>query len=507
MPSPKLTALPPELIQGELSRRSLKEFIRFFWPMVEPSGPFVDGFHIDAICEHLNALVNRQIRNLLINIPPRHAKSTLCGVFFPAWNWLHRPEEQYLYTSYSYGLAERDSQRCRRLIDLPQFQRCYGHLFKPMPDQNTKRRFSNDKGGARLCTSVLGATTGEGGSVIVVDDPHSVTEAESEVRRENVRRWFADVFFNRLNDPATGCRLVVGQRIHNEDLSGYILEHYKEEWTHLNLPYEYCKATAVPTRIGWKDPRQLDGQPLWPERFPESEINQLKKKPRSFAAQFNQNPLDVQNALFKPETFRYFDQHGEGYRLGNRRIGRADCWRIVTTDLAISTKTGADFTVILVVDLSREGDVILVDMVRDRMPGTKIVPTLSEVNRLYAPAYFIIEDVVFQRVIVEQARLEAGLPVRGVVPRADKETRSIPLQVRFENGQVWFPKDRPWTKAVETELIQFPNGAHDDIVDALAYAADEANRHCRIKARPVVAPTPTKTEAELYAELLWQGTG
>jgi len=184
-----IQAVDVDLIKGELSRRSLKEFIKFFWPIVEPAGQFVDGFHLDAICDHLVALTKRDIKNLIINIPPRHCKSTLCSVVFPAWQWLHNPSEQFLYTSYSINLAERDSTRCRRLIDSDLYRKCYGERFTLTEDQNTKRRFENNRNGYRLISSVLAmGTTGEGGSIIVVDDPHSVNETESDTRRVNVCR-------------------------------------------------------------------------------------------------------------------------------------------------------------------------------------------------------------------------------------------------------------------------------------------------------------------------------
>jgi predicted phage terminase large subunit-like protein len=500
-----IKAVDTDLIIGELSRRSLKQFIKHFWPIVEPSSPFVDGWHIDAICDHLVALTKRQIRNLLINLPPRHCKSTLCSVIFPAWQWLHSPGEKFLYTSYAFQLAERDSVRCRRLIDSSLYQKCYGHLYKMSEDQNTKRRFENDQGGIRLIASVLSSgTTGEGGDYIVVDDPHNASESESDIRRQNVATWFVESFFNRINDPARGCRLVVGQRIHNEDLSGYILENMGAEWCHLNLPYDYDRAKAKKTKIGWTDPRKFDGQPLWPERFPESEINLHRKKARYFSTQFNQNPLDAENAPFRPEHFRYYDEDADFYIVKDKRIRKRDCFTLITADLAISEAKTADYTAICVAAVAPTGEIILLDMVRERMSGTKIVPRLVALNELYQPAYVLVEDVAFQRCIVDQARAE-GLPVRQAKAKGDKESRSLPLQYKFEQGQVWFPKERPWVATLEKELIEFPQGSYDDQTDALSYMAVEAHKRTKGRGIEEAPPVKEKTWEEIYAQAVNQG--
>src|ERR1700689_1951209 len=154
-------------IERELATRSLPEFVRQAWPVVEPSTPFVPGFHIGAIMEHLEALTFGQIRNLLINVPPRHMKSLLVSVFWPAWEWIRFPERRWLYSSYGAQLSIRDSIKCRRLIESPWYQARWGHGFELTSDQNTKGRFDNNRSGYRLATSVGGAATGEGGDRVV----------------------------------------------------------------------------------------------------------------------------------------------------------------------------------------------------------------------------------------------------------------------------------------------------------------------------------------------------
>src|ERR1035438_4064791 len=150
-------------IDQELARRSLREFVRQAWPTVEPATPFVPGWHIDATIDHLEAVSRGQIRNLLINVPPRHMKSLLVSVFWPAWEWIRFPERRWLYSSYAAQLSIRDSVKCRRLIESPWYQKLWGNVYALTSDQNTRGRFDNNRSGYRLATSVGGAATGEGG--------------------------------------------------------------------------------------------------------------------------------------------------------------------------------------------------------------------------------------------------------------------------------------------------------------------------------------------------------
>src|ERR1700688_880306 len=276
-------------IDREMAMRSLGEFVRQAWPIAEPSTPFVPGFHINAIIEHLEAVTRGEIRNLLINVPPRHMKSLLVSVFWPAWEWIRWPERRWLYSSYGAQLSIRDSVKCRRLIESPWYQHRWRDRFALTTDQNTKGRFDNDRSGYRLSTSVGGAATGEGGDRIVCDDPHNVQEAESDSVRKGTNDWFDVVMSTRVNDPKTAAKVVVMQRCHQQDLSGHLLE--QGGWEHLCLPAEY-ESSRRTTSIGWSDPRSTAGELLWPERFGPEEIESLKHSMGSYATagQLQQRP-------------------------------------------------------------------------------------------------------------------------------------------------------------------------------------------------------------------------
>src|SRR5262245_5883031 len=296
-------------IDAEMAGRGLLEFVRQAWPIVEPSTSFVPGWHIDAIIEHLEAVTRGQIRNLLINVPPRHMKSLLVSVFWPAWEWIRFPQRRWLYSSYAASLGIRDSVNCRRLIESPWYQRRWGRVFKLNSDQNTKGRFDNNRTGYRLTTSVGGAVTGEGGDMIVLADPHNVQEAESDPVRRGTLEWYDVVMSTRVNDPRTASKVVVMQRCHQQDLSGHLLE--QGGWEHLCLPAEY-EGTPCVTSIGWSDPRIQHGELLWPERFGAAEIESLKRSLGSYGAagQLQQRPSPAGGGIFKRHWFRYWQPRG-----------------------------------------------------------------------------------------------------------------------------------------------------------------------------------------------------
>src|SRR5271163_4307839 len=296
-------------IDRELASRSLSEFVRQAWSIVEPSTPFVPGWHIDAIIEHLEAVSRGQIRNLLINVPPRHMKSLLVSVFWPDWEWLRWPERRWLFSSYGAQLSIRDSVACRRLIESPWYQSRWADRFALTSDQNTKGRFDNNRSGYRLSTSVGGTATGEGGDRIVCDDPHNVQEAESDSVRKATLDWFDVVMSTRVNDPRSAAKVVVMQRCHQQDLSGHLLE--QGGWEHLCLPAEYEDPPRV-ISIRFPDPRTQAGELLWLERFGRKEIADLKVSLGSYAAagQLQQRPSPVEGGLIKRHWFRFWQPPG-----------------------------------------------------------------------------------------------------------------------------------------------------------------------------------------------------
>jgi hypothetical protein len=235
---------------AEKYRRSLREFTKAAWPTIEPGVDFQNNWHIDAISDHLEAVVNGDIKRLIINVPPRHMKSISVAVAMPAWTWVSQPHKKFLYASYAASLSIRDSTKCRRLIDSPWYKAHFGDKFRLTDDQNQKQRFENDKTGYRIATSVGGALTGDGGDIICIDDPHNVVDSDSSKVREGVLEWWDQAMQTRLNDPRTGAFIIIMQRVHEQDLTGHVLANQLgDEWSHLCLPARYEIGHPTPSRV------------------------------------------------------------------------------------------------------------------------------------------------------------------------------------------------------------------------------------------------------------------
>lgn len=222
---------------AEKASKRLRDFIKVAWPTVEPATKFIPGFHIDAVCEYLEAVTKGQIRDLILNMPPRHMKSLLVSVFWPAWEWTQKPSTRWLYSSYAIKLSTEHSVTCRRVIEAPWYREAFGSVFTLRGDQNEKMKFENNRSGYRMATSVGGSNTGMGADRLIADDPHNVKEAESDLIREKVIEWWGGVMTTRRNDPKTSSRVIVMQRVHDADLTGHLLRQGGYE--HLCLSAEY----------------------------------------------------------------------------------------------------------------------------------------------------------------------------------------------------------------------------------------------------------------------------
>lgn len=292
-----------------LAERRLKHFIEQAWHILEPATPFIDGWHIGAIAEHLEAVSFGEITRLIINMPPRHMKSLEVGVFWPAWEWgpYNMAHTRWLCSSYAEILSMRDSLKCRRLIQSPWYQQRWGNRFAITGDQNQKTRFENDRQGYRIATSVRGVGTGEGGDRIVVDDPHNVSKGESALDRMMTLRWWDESMSTRINHPIKSAKILVMQRVHEKDLSGHTLA--KElGYVHLCLPARYEKNHIFPLHTPKikEDPRKEEGEPLWKGLYNHEALKALEKEmtEHSRAGQLQQRPALRGGGIFKIDHFK-----------------------------------------------------------------------------------------------------------------------------------------------------------------------------------------------------------
>ena len=465
--------------QRELKKQaesSFHEYIRQAWHLVEPKNEFTSGWHIEAICEHLEAVTRGEIRNLLINIPPRHMKSLAVSVFWPTWVWINDPSLRWLFASYAQSLSTRDSVKCRRIILSKWYQDRWGDRYHLTGDQNEKLKYENNKTGHRIATSVDGTGTGEGGDIIVVDDPHNLKEIHSDLKREGVLTWWSEVMSTRLNDPKTGRQVIVMQRGHEKDLSGKVLE--EGGWEHLCLPAQFDPERKCFTSIGWEDPRAEEKELLWPERFDEESIETLIRKlgSHSAAGQLNQRPAPAEGLKFKKSWFRYFREEEKHYTLitpdGEKRYDKGNCWIFQTCDPAATEKQKSDYTVIGTWAVTKDNNLLLIDLYREQVETVEHEFIMLTQREKHKPRYQAVEDKTFGLAIFQKlSRL--GIAIKKLKADTDKISRSIPMQVKYENGQVYHPLGVSWVNVYEEELLKFPNGAHDDCVDVASYAGIE----------------------------------
>lgn len=476
-----------EAVKAEKLKRQAEEFLYEFtkqaWEICEPGTPFVDGWHIRIICDHLQACIDGRIRNLIINMPPRHMKSLLVAVMFPMWVWTFRPEYRWLFSSYSGNLSMRDSLKCRRLVQSAWYQNNWGNRVKLISDQNVKTFFETDKYGYRFATSVGGTTTGMGGNAIVTDDPHSAMEAQSDTIREGVIEWYDQAMSTRLNDPKNGIKILVMQRLHERDLTGHLMEQGGYEL--LCLPAEY-DGVRRKTSLGEYDPRTEVGELLWPALYGAEEIKKLKVALGTYgtAGQLQQRPAPEGGGILKIGDIKLFPADLEIPPLR---------YLLQSYDTAFTEKNTGDPSGCLVWGITKyknKNIAILVDAwtehlgypdLRARMlddwkdsyAGSKTDP----MNLPKRSDLMLIEEKASGQSLLQDLRL-ANLPVQGYNPgRADKVTRAHIIAPILENHCIYVPesKKRPgkavsWAQPVLDQMEKFPNAEHDEYVDCITQA-------------------------------------
>jgi len=481
---------PLEKFDAEEARLDFKLFAQAAWPIIEPGKKFVPGWHLDAIAEHLQAVIKGDIKRLLVNMPPRHGKSSFISTLIHPWSWLHNPSLRWLCASYALNLATRDNLKCRRIIKSKWWQDRYGDRFVLTKDQDAKMKFENNFSGYRQAVSVGAAgTTGEGGDILVIDDPHPIEQKRSDIKRETVLDWFLNTWMSRLNDEATGAMIVVGQRVHSQDVSGLIIEGGAGgEWVHLNLPAEYeegnpCR-TYWPSGKVWEDPRvdpvknTVDPVYLWKKRFPPEVIEQKKRihGPLGFAAIYQQSPVPAGGTIYKEADRRFFtiDTITQSYLLetprGRVTVPIADCWNLGVIDLATSLRTQADFFCFETWAVTPYKDALLLHCIHDHLEFPDQQSTLSTEFQRFHHAVIAIEKGGYQLAMI-QDQVRKGLPIKPFTPQADKVVRSTTGSIFYSNGKAYHLKDLLNIAEIEKELFTFPKAPHDDIADCHAMMA------------------------------------
>jgi len=494
-------------VEAETMRREMRQFVKGAWSTVEPGKQFVGGPHIDAICDHLTFVSLGDIDDLVINIPPRHSKSTIVAVMWPAWEWTWNPSEQWLFTTYAQDLTIRDSVKCRRLIMSPWYRERWADKFHLSGDLNQKKRFDNNHNGYRLATSVGGSATGEGGDKIVVDDAHNMKEINSDVIRQGVLDWWSDVMSTRGNNPKRLGRVIVAQRGHHKDICGHVLQ--QGGWVHLNLPGYYRAKTHCTTvslkdgpkrdaekqppallerfseplekgEVIWEDWRSKEEQLLAPQRFGPKEMKKLQGEltQRAFEAQIQQNPSAEGGNILKLAHWRRwqdtempeFDMVIQTYDTAFEEQEENDCSARTTWGIfEWEERSSPDLPWQLRFDGQKRMCAIMLERMNERLEFPDLRKDALESAARWKPDRILVEKKASGHSLIQELK-RAGLPVTKIKVSDSKWARAHAASLVLERGCLWYVKRR-WSAEVMDQCAEFPTGEFDDLVDTVTMTA------------------------------------
>lgn len=442
-----------EQLQNRVYETDLFAFVWAAWHVLEPS-EMRDGWHLRLLCRELEAVTAGSTKNLLLNLPPRHGKSLIASVFWPVWEWISRPQEQYLCVSYDLALTQDLARRARDLIKSDWFQSRWGSRFALSDDQDAKGHYTNDRLGARISITVRGGATGKGGSRVLIDDAHNVKSVESDAEREGVLQWWGNVIKSRRNNPDAAF-VVVMQRCHEQDLTGHILETEAGEWRHVCLPARAELPSAA------YDPRTIEGEALWEEMYPIRALDELQRTmdPYAVSGQYQQRPVSRKGGLFDASRIEFVDRLPAG-------VSSIRAW-----DLG-ATSGGGDETAGILCSETEQGALYLSSFVVGQWGPAEVEQIIVQTAAIDGPSIPIClpqdpGQAGKSQGFVYVTRTLRGYDVRLRRPTGPKTTRAAPWASLVRLGQVFVVRG-PGAKEFIAQVAVFPRGKRDDMIDAVS---------------------------------------
>lgn len=452
-------------VERELCRRSLAAFAKRAWHILEPATPLKWGWALDAICQHLEAVTDGRINRLLMNVPPGTMKSLLTAVIWPAWEWGPRglASNRFISTAHKQDLAVRDNMKCRRLIQSDWYQELWPITLTS--DQNAKTKFENDRTGFREAMAFT-SMTGARGDRVILDDPLSADDANSDAALLAAELTFLEALPTRVNNDRSAI-VVIMQRLHERDTSGLILSRGLP-YVHLMLPMRFEPDRRCTTEIGFTDPRTEEGELLFPERFSEEQVLELERTLGSYAAsgQLQQRPVPRSGGMFQRSDFEIVEAAPAGgtecrawdFAASAPKPGKQPDWTVglrmkyvggifYVMDVKRGRWAPSDVERVLKNTASQDGTSVRIRMPQD--PGAAGKADAAT-----------------------KVKLLAGYAVKVEPVSGDKATRARPASAQAEAGNVKLVRG-DWNDAFLDEVCIFPNGQHDDQVDAFADALNE----------------------------------
>lgn len=503
------------------SNKNFSLFVAKTFNTVSPGSTYLHNWHIDLISEKLKQIEEGKITRLIINIPPRYLKSICVSVAWSAWLMGNNPSTRIMAASYSQTLSNKHSQDCRLIM----MSNWYKELFpytEIAKGENQKSKFVTTKRGFRFATSTGGTATGEGGDFLIVDDPQNPNKIYSKKYREATIEWFEQTFISRLNNKKTGAIVLIMQRLHEEDLCGYLLKNKRKQWDLLKLPaihkspinfyyrefipnlnsstfnnlsyaldktianhqkisltsnsFETSKiyATSENYAIILKKVEIATDSPLHEDRENKLDLNKIKLEmgDYNFAAQYLQSPVPSKGSMIKKSWLKYFSV--------TEKIEFSQI--IQSWDTAIKAKNEHDYSVGITIGIHNH-NYYIIDILRIKAEFPELLFHLQNYTNRWKVQAVLVEDAASGQSIIQTLSNNFKTPIIPIKPKFDKITRFARHSVLFESGRIFINCHADWKIDFETELLAFPKASHDDQIDSLSQALNylEERKNTQLK--------------------------
>lgn len=452
-------------VEREILRRhsykDLSSHLRLIWPILEPKNKYIHNWHIDAIADHMSAVRRFEITKLIVNMPPRCAKSLLISVGFNTWVWTTEAFRRFIYAAYSQSVANRDALKCRDVVEHPLYQELYQPTWEIRDDQNTKEKFMTTETGFRFSTSVTGRLTGEGADYALGDDLQNKMEIRSAAYREETHS-FLGALASRSNNISQFAQVIIQQRLHEDDITGREMKADKG-WEILRLPMEFNPTVMSYTSLKFKDPRTKEGELLWPARFPSDKVRALEKDlGDSSFAELQQDPKPASGGLFKKGDWQYYDKSPSDI------LELVQIW-----DCAQKPGITNDFSVCATWARTTNAYYLL-HLWREQTTAPMLEAMVLSLYDRFRPNGIVVEDKSAGSSLIQYLQLQTTLPVIPYNPKVDKETRASAATPTHAAKKLFLPTvgfgfdttgKVDLMKTFIDEHERFPRAAHDDTVD------------------------------------------
>lgn len=454
-----------DLLRAMAKARAESSFASFCvqaWDILEPATPLVWNWHLDTICGYLEAFFRKDIKRLIINVPPGSMKSLLFSVFGPAWCWTWAPGERFINLTNEIGLATRDSLRMRQVIQSDWYQGNWGDKVQIAPDQREKMHFANTRGGFRQGLGITGNITGKRGSFLLIDDPTDAQKAFSDVEIKTVNDTYDNAVSSRLNDPVNDCIGLIMQRLRTNDLTGHLQAKKEQEWITVAIPMEYdgprFDAGRDLGRPDLNDPRTQIGELMFPSRFPRKAVAALQEDLGDYgvAGQHQQRPAPLGGGILKAQWWRKWPKDKplpyceHIFCSWDTAYSEAD---MKAAAYSAMTKWGIWWD-----EQTNRHEVLLLGAWDDRVDYPDLEEMALSIDKEDGPDRHLIEKKASGISLVQSLR-RRKISVYPYSPDRDKIARAYATQSMLKSGQVWYPEGRKWASRVVDQVATFPTGA------------------------------------------------